>query len=116
MLVFAQSFTKGPISALNTSFRERTGTNFTPTNRPLLFHSIRNFFSPFQLTNIAKPASIVINYTLGCRNGMRSRRETVYVSFILIPNVCDWRNSYLGINIGLELKVIRPYLEHVEQC
>ena len=115
MLVFAQSFTKGPISALNTSFRERTGTTFTPTNRPLLFHSIRNFFSPFQLTNTAKPASIVVNYTPGCRNVMRSRRETVSV-FFFIPNVCDWRNSYLGINIGLELKVVRPYLEHVEQC
>ena len=23
---------------------------------------------------------------------------------------------YLGINIGLELKMVRPYLEHVEQC
>ena len=64
MLVFAQSFTKGPISASNTSFRGRTGASFTLTNRPLLFHCIRNLFSPFQL-NTAKPASVVVNYTAG---------------------------------------------------
>ena len=66
MLVFAQSFTKGPISASNTSFRERTGTSFTPTSRALLFHSIRNlFFAISAVTNTAKPASIVVNYTSG---------------------------------------------------
>ena len=73
LLVFAQSFTKGPISASDTSFRERTGASFTRTNRPLLFHSIRNLFPPFQLTNTAKPASSVVEYTAGCRSDMRNR-------------------------------------------
>ena len=78
MVVFAQSFTKGPIS--NTSFREGTGASFIRTDRQLFFHSIRNLFSPFQLTNNGKkPASTVVNYTAGivamlCAIGLRNAK------------------------------------------